>query len=76
MKVITVRKVPDDVYEALANLARRNRRSLQQQVIVLLERAKVSLQESPVERARAIRKKLEGRKLGDTVREIRQDRRR
>lgn len=76
MKVITVRNVPDDVYEALADLARRNRRSLQQQVLVLLERAKVSQQSSPVERARSIRKKLQGRTLGDTVREIRRDRER
>ena len=74
MKVITVRNVPDDLYRIIARLARRNRRSIQQQVIVLLERARVSASESPVERAAAIRRSLSGRKLGDTVREIRKDR--
>ena len=36
MKVITVRNVPDEVYDAVAKLARRNRRSLQQQVLAIL----------------------------------------
>lgn len=76
MKVITVRNVPDDLYRIIANLARRNRRSIQQQVLVLLERARVSATQSPVERAAAIRRSLRGRKLGDTVKEIRKDRQR
>lgn len=40
MRTLTVRNVPDDVYEALATLAKRNRRSLQQQILLLLERAR------------------------------------
>ena len=74
MKVITVRNVPEDVYSAISQLAKRNRRSLQQQVLVLLEKARSLDQDSPVERARAIRERLSGRDLGDTVSEVREDR--
>lgn len=76
MKVLTIRNVPDDLYRIITSLARRNRRSIQQQVLVLLERARISATESPVDRASAIRRSLKGRKLGDTVREIRKDRER
>ena len=76
MKTITVRNVPDDLYGDLKRLAARNRRSLQQQALVLLERARIARLESPVERAAAIRRRLEGRALGDTVAEIRQERER
>jgi plasmid stability protein len=76
MKVITIRGVPDDVHRTLTRLAARNRRSLQQQVLVLLESACRLPDGSPVRRAAAIRRSLGGRELGDTVREIRDERNR
>ncbi|MCK6526319.1 hypothetical protein L6R50_01730 [Myxococcota bacterium] len=76
LKVITVRNVPDDLYRTLARLAERNRRSLQQQVLVLLEQARVYDRDSPVERARAMRRRFAGRALGDTVAEVRAERER
>ncbi|RMF84216.1 MAG: hypothetical protein D6739_06225 [Nitrospirae bacterium] len=76
MKVITVRNVPDDVYEAVVRLARRNRRSLQQQVLALLEQTRYLSEESPLDRAASLRRKLAGRALGDTVAEVREERRR
>ena len=74
MRVLTVRNIPDSLYDLLTDLARKNRRSLQQQALVLLEGARVHDVESPCDRARTIRSRLEGRALGDTVREIREDR--
>lgn len=76
MKVVTVRNVPDDVHRALTRLAERNRRSLQQQALVLLERARRLDRDSPLEAARALREQLQGRELGDSVAEVRQDRER
>lgn len=76
MKAITVRCVPDDLYDSLAALARMNRRSLQQQVLVLLDRARVVDSVPVLERAASIRRRLAGRPLGDTVAEIRAERRR
>lgn len=76
MKTLTVRNVPDDLYQALSMLATRNRRSLQQQVLVVLERARVLDQPSPVRRAAEWRTRLRGRRLGDTVAEVREERRR
>jgi hypothetical protein len=76
MKVITVRNIPDDLYLAIKDLARRNRRSIQQQVLVLLERARLDGAETALDKALEIRRSLEGRDLGDTVKEIRRERRR
>ncbi len=76
MKVITVRQIPDDLYRAIADLARKNRRSIQQQVLMLLEQARVSTDPSPVALARSIREGLAGRCLGKTVEEIRKERER
>ncbi len=76
MKMITVRNVPDNLYRAITRLARRNRRSIQQQVLSLLDRARVLEQDSPVVNATKIRERLAGRELGDSVAEIREERRR
>jgi len=76
MKVITVRNVPEDLHRALSRLAERNRRSLQQQALVLLERARGLDRESPLDAARLLRERLAGRNLGDCVAEIREDRER
>ena len=74
MAVLTIRDIPEDLYAILKRLAARNRRSLQQEAIVQLDQARERAGESPVERARAMRRQLAGRDLGNTVEEIRQDR--
>ena len=75
MHVLTVRQIPDSLYETLAALARRNRRSLQQQAIILLERCRfLDTETSAVERARAIRSRFSKRFLGDVVQDIRAER--
>ena len=74
MRVITVRNVPDSLYRTIVRLAKRNRRSIQQQAVAILERAAALDCESPVTEAAAIRSRLAGRSLGDTVQELREER--
>ena len=74
MKAMTVRNIPDDLYIAIANLAKQNRRSMQNQVLVILEQARVLSLGSPAQRACDIRTLLSGRSLGNTVEEIRKER--
>ncbi len=74
MKIITIRNVPDDLYGVITRLAERNRRSIQQQLLSILERARILDIQSPTSRAEQIRNRLSGRDLGDTVNEIRQER--
>jgi len=76
MKVLTIRNIPDDLYRVITRIAKRNRRSIQQQVLKIIERVRVLDNESPVEKAMEIRKHLVGRELGNTVEEIREDRNR
>ena len=76
MAAITIRNVPDPLYRALVSLARRNHRSLQQQALLLLEHARLLDRSSPLDRAAAMREALSGRELGDTVAELRKERRR
>lgn len=74
MKALSVRNLPDDVYEALRAMAASNHRSIQEQVRCLIER-EAKLSSGPgVAAARAWRARLAGRTLGDTVADVRQDR--
>ena len=76
MKAITIRNIPDDLYRVIARLAQRNRRSIQQQVLTILDRARILDIESPVDRAQDIRQRLAGRQFGNTVKELRKERNR
>ena len=74
MKVLTIRNVPDDLYRIIARLARQNRRSIQQQTLTILDRARILDSTAPVEKAMKIRLQLAGRELGNTIEEIREER--
>lgn len=74
MRALTIRNIPDETYRALVARAQRNRRSLQQECLLLLERARSLEKAGGIGRARAIRERLQGRNLGDTVRELREER--
>ncbi len=76
MKTITIRNIPDDLYKIITNVAKKNNRSIQQQVMNILEKARIFDNDSPLEKAFAIREKLKGRKLGNTVKEIQKERNR
>ncbi len=76
MKTLSIRGVPDEVYSRLAEWAKENRRSLQEQVRYVLEQ-EVRLNETSVMAAAAeYRVKLAGRDLGNVVEDVRKDRRR
>ena len=74
MRVLTIRNIPDEVYGSLTMRAKTNRRSLQQEALLLLERVRALENHGEIERARAIRARLQGRKLGNTVAEVRRER--
>ena len=76
MKAISIRNVPDDVYTALQEIAKKNRRSLQEQVKFILERELKLNNRSFLADAAEWRKLLEGRKLKDTEKMVREDRER
>jgi hypothetical protein len=74
MKTLTVRNVPDAVYQKLSDWARGNRRSLQEQLLYLLEEEVKLHHGSVMEAAEEYRTKLRGRQLGNIVGELREDR--
>jgi plasmid stability protein len=76
MKTLTIRNIPDDLYKTITRVAQRNRRSIQQQVLVILDKARVYDNESPVDKAMAIRQALMDRDLGNTINEIHVERNR
>ena len=76
MKAISIRNVPDDVYTALQEMAKKNRRSLQEQVKFILERELKLNNRSFLADAAEWRKLLKGRKLKDTEKMVREDRER
>ncbi len=73
-KSISIRNVPEDVYLALQNMAKKNRRSLQEQIKLILERELQLSKKSFLAAASEWRRRLEGRDLSDTVKLIREDR--
>ena len=74
MKTLTIRNIPEGLYQSIRRLAEREHRSIQQQVLVMLDRGRVMDQDSPVAAAAALRARLAGRDLGDTVAEVRAER--
>jgi plasmid stability protein len=62
MATITVKNIPDDVYERIKEQAKRNRRSINSEIIMLMERAVMSYRIDPeeiLESARVIRESLD-----------------
>jgi len=76
MKSVSIRNVPDAVYTALQEMARANRRSLQEQIKFILEQEAGLVKGSSLAAAANWRKRFKGRKFTDTVKMIQQDRKR
>ncbi len=74
MKALSIRNLPDDVYEALKAMAAANHRSMQEQVRCLIEREARLASGPGLAAARAWRSRLASRSLGDTVEDVRKDR--
>lgn len=76
MRAISVRNVPEDVYAGLQAMAKTNRRSLQEQIKLILEQEVKLNKRSFLADAAEWRKKFKGRKFKDTVKDVRKDRQR
>lgn len=76
MKAISLRNVPENVYAGLQNMARKNRRSLQEQIKLILEQEVKLANRSFLANAAKWQKKLGSRALADTVNIVREDRER
>jgi len=74
MRSISVRNVPDDVYEGMRNMAKANHRSLQEQIKLVLEQEVKLTRKSPLAQAAKWRKRLAGRQRTDAVELVRSDR--
>jgi len=74
MKAMSLRNVPENVYNTLQEMAKSNRRSLQEQVKFLLEQEVKLRQGSSISKAVAWRARLNNRNLSDSVASIREDR--
>jgi len=74
MKAISIRNIPDDIYFTLRTMAKENRRSLQEQVKLMLEKEVELANKSILSSASQWRKRLEGRNFTDTVEMVREDR--
>ncbi|MFQ5436537.1 MAG: Arc family DNA-binding protein [Anaerolineae bacterium] len=62
MATITVKNIPDDLYELLKAQAKANRRSINNEIIMLIERSVRSYRIDPEEvlaRARELREKID-----------------
>ena len=76
MKSISIRNVPETVYTTLQEMAKENHRSLQEQIKCILEKEVSLVKGSPLAAAAKWRKQFKGRQFTDTVKMIRQDRKR
>lgn len=69
MTTITLKNIPDSIYADLKQVAKKNRRSINSEVLVCLEKALKPLRPQPEERlaaARKLRGALQGRHLDPT----------
>ena len=76
MKAISIRNVPDQLYAGLQAMAKKNRRSLQEQIKLILEQEVKLSNRSFLAGAAEWRRRFEGRNLSDTVKLVREDRER
>ena len=76
MKAISIRNVPEDVYAGLQAMAKMNRRSLQEQIKLILEQEVTLNKRSFLADAAEWRKKFQERQFKDTVKDVRKDRQR
>jgi plasmid stability protein len=76
MKAISIRNVPDNVYKALQQMAKQNRRSLQEQIKFILEQELKLSDRSFLARAAEWRRLLKAHKFSDIEKMVREDRER
>ncbi|HQV68981.1 MAG TPA: hypothetical protein PLJ62_02195 [Thermoflexales bacterium] len=81
MPLLQVRECPEDIYEKIAVAAKRQKRTIAQQTVLLIEKG-LGQEESNMERRKRLMSKIEHRKISakaqaiDAVALIREDRER
>ena len=76
MKALTIRNVDEQVYLRLQEMAKMNRRSLQAQIKLILEREVQLTQGSHIHKVQEWRQRLADRSWGNIVSDIRYERER
>lgn len=74
MPALSLRAIPQDVYNGLKAMAARNRRSMQEQARLLLEREVRLHQPAAMERARQWRERMRQRPMPHLLDDLRSDR--
>lgn len=74
MPALSLRAIPQDVYNGLKAMAARNRRSMQEQARLLLEREVRLHQPAAMERARQWRERMRQRPMPHLLEDLRSDR--
>jgi predicted nuclease of restriction endonuclease-like RecB superfamily len=69
MPLLQVRDCPEDVYQKITLVARREKRTIAQQVIVLLENS-LGQEQSNLERRQKLMEKINRRSISDEVKKI------
>jgi hypothetical protein len=69
MPLLQVRDCPEDIYEKITLVARKEHRTIAQQAIVLLEKS-LGERETNKERIRIVLDRIEKRNIPDTVKKI------
>jgi plasmid stability protein len=74
MRQMTIRKIDDDVYRRIRDLARISHRSMEAEVRAILRQAAYPDRAEIARRAAAMRAHLAGHYTGDSTADIREDR--
>jgi plasmid stability protein len=74
MPSLSLRGIPQDIYDGLKTLAARNHRSMQEQARLLIEREVRLAQPAAMERARGWRERMRSRPMPFLLEDLRADR--
>lgn len=69
MPLLQIRECPEEIYKKVALVAKRQNRTITQQVVVLLEKG-LGQEESNIERRKQLLCKIESRQIPDKVKAI------
>ena len=69
MPLLQVRECPEDVYKKIVMVAKKQNRTIAQQVVVLLEKG-LGQEESNIERRKQILNRIESRNISEKVKAI------
>ena len=69
MPLLQVRDCPEDIYQKISLAARREKRTIAQQILILLENS-LGQEQSNIERRKALLDKINTRSVSDAMKEI------